>query len=134
MKIMANKSPSHKFPANNRIAAENGNTRGRRVKKSKLRKTEEALRKLEPKSLENIELSVNGEDVDKEAVASSKWVITNIMAVGKAAAAEEELINGTRLLLEAADKEDEEAQDDPNPSLTHRFSTSMVVPIGKKDL
>jgi hypothetical protein len=131
---LANPNPSTKFNKGNRHAAENGNTRGRRVKKSKLRKTEEALRKLEPKSLENIELSVNGEDVDKEALASSKWVITNIMAVGKAAAAEEELINGTRLLLEAADKEDEEAQDDPNPSLSHRFSTSMVVPIGKKDL
>jgi hypothetical protein len=126
---MSNPNPSTRFPKGNRIAADSGNVAKKRIRKSKLRKTEEALRKLEPKSLENIELSVNGKEVDKEVLASSKWIITNIMAVGKAAAAEEEMINGTRLMLDQAERDEEEAEEAVPQT---RFSLT-VLPT-KKDI
>ncbi len=124
---MSNKKPAHSFPKGNQIAKENNNQARRRVRKSKLRKTEEALRKLEPKSLENIEKSVNGVEVDKESLQTSKWVITNIMAVGKAAALEEDLLNGTRIKLDEAEAREEE-QEEVIP--TTKFSLH-VLPTSK---
>lgn len=121
---MSNKKPAHSFKAGNTHAKDNGNQARRRVRKSKLRKTEEALRKLEPKSLENIEKSVNGVEVDKESLMTSKWVITNIMAVGKAAALEEDLLNGLRLEMdkaEAEEQEKEEAEKSPTGAVFSLF-------------
>lgn len=130
--IGAKPGNTHGFSKGNTLAKENGNQARKRIRKSKLRKTEEALRKLEPKSLENIELSVNGKEVDKEVLASSKWIITNIMAVGKAAAAEEELINGTRLMMEQAERDEDEAREAEEVVPQTRFSLT-VLPT-KKDV
>lgn len=117
---------SNANPVNKPEKGSNTPTR-RRVRKSKLRKTEEALRKLEPKSLENIELSVNGKEVDKEVLTSSKWVLTTIMALGKAAAVEEELTNGTRLKFDEAEEQEAEKEEAVPSS---RFSLHV---LPKKD-
>lgn len=79
---------------------------------SKLRSTLAKLRQLEPKALENIEKSVNGGEVDKASLDTSKWVISTSVSISKAATAEEATIHGIRSDLagdnEPEDKEDEE--------------------------
>lgn len=79
---------------------------------SSLRKTLSKLKALETKSLENIENSVNGQEVDKECLASSKWVISTVVSVQKACVSEELAVHGIRSDLagdnEPEDKEDEE--------------------------
>lgn len=90
-------------------------------KRSRLRATESQLMKLNKKSLENIEASVNGEVVDKEVLATSKWVVTTTVAVSKAAMQEEIEING----LKASDKKEmEEVQSEEETGA--RFSLSML--------
>lgn len=64
-----------------------------KVKNSKLRKTLNKLREIEDKALENIAKNVRSEEVDKEVLASSKWVITTLVTVQKACVAEEEFKN-----------------------------------------
>ncbi|MNI46227.1 hypothetical protein D3C76_1558870 [compost metagenome] len=51
---------------------------------------------LNPDALDNIRRSVKGEDIDKEVVATSKWVVTTTVAVSKAAMSEEIELNGLR--------------------------------------
>lgn len=131
---MSSKNPVTGFAKGNTHAKDNNNQRKIRIRKSKLRKTEEALRKLEPKSLENIELSVNGKEVDKEVLASSKWIITNLMAVGKAAAAEEEITNGTRAMLNEAERQEAEAEREAAESEEDKPRFSLVQLPTKKDL
>jgi hypothetical protein len=84
-----------------------------KLKQSKLRKTEKALLNLNPSALENIRKSVEGEDIDKEVVNTSKWVVTTTVTVSKAAMVEEMELNGLKdkagrdALTEAqADEED----------------------------
>lgn len=67
-----------------------------KLKQSKLRKTEKALLNLNPAALENIRKSVEGEDVDKEVVNTSKWVVTTTVTVSKAAMSEEMELNGLK--------------------------------------
>lgn len=132
-----NKKPEYKFPKGNTVAKDNNNQAKKRIRKSKLRKTEEALRALEPKSLENIEKSVNGDEIDKESLATSKWVIQNIVVIGKAATADEEALNGLRWKADSLAKEEEEmeAEQEKEESTRPRFSTTMVVPFPtQKDL
>lgn len=84
-----------------------------KLKQSKLRKTEKTLMNLNPAALENIRKSVEGEDIDKEVVNTSKWVVTTTVAVSKAAMVEEMELNGLKdkaareALTEAQAEEDE---------------------------
>ena len=122
---MSNPNPSTRFPKGNRIAAENGNTKGKRVRKSPLRKTLAKLQALEGKALENIKASVDGETIDKSMVDTSKWIVTNLMNLTKAASADEDTINGTRLMIEAAEREEEEKEaEEVTPS--SRFSLHVL--------
>lgn len=84
-------------------------TRGKPV--SSLRKTLSKLKALETKSLENIEKSVNGEEVDKECLASSKWVINSVVSVQKACVAEELAVHGIR--SDNAEDAQEEKEEEP---------------------
>lgn len=93
-------------------------TRGKPV--SSLRKTLSKLKALETKSLENIEKSVNGEEVDKECLASSKWVITTAVSVQKACVAEELAVHGIR----SDNAEDTQEEKDEEP--VTRFSLQML--------
>ena len=84
-------------------------TRGKPV--SSLRKTLSKLKSLETRSLENVEKSVNGEEVDKECLASSKWVCQQIVAVQKACVAEELAVHGIR--SDNAEDTQEEKEEEP---------------------
>lgn len=118
---MANKSPSHKFPEKNTIAKDSGNQKRKRIRKSPLRKTLAKLQELEPHALALIEKSVKEQEVDREALTTSKWLVTNLMSLTKAAIAEEDVINGLRLELDKAEQEEDEKEaEELNP--TTRFS------------
>lgn len=98
---MSNKNPSHKFPKGNTFNNKNGAPAGKRIQKSKLRKLEDELMRMQPKALENIEKSINGEQIDSEMLASSKWLVGSVVTVSKAAHSEE--IGYTKLRKELAD-------------------------------
>lgn len=80
---------------------------------SRLRRTLRKLQELEDKSLENIKKSVDGDNIEKEVLASSKWVIGALVTVSKAATAEEQ----SRV----------PSEDIPEPSENNvvKFSTTM---------
>ena len=108
---MANSNPSTRFPKGNRIAADNQNQAKKRIRKSKLRKTLDKLYALEGKAMENVKASVEGQTVDKAMLDTSKWVISNIMTVTKAAAQDEAEINGLRLEMDKAEAEEQEKEE-----------------------
>lgn len=87
-----------------------------KLKQSKLRKTEKALLNLNAAALENIRKSVEGEDIDKEVVNTSKWVVTTTVTVSKAAMVEEMELNGLKdktardALTEAQADEDDSSE------------------------
>ncbi len=88
----------------------NRNTKGNskvRIQKSKLRATAEKLREIEPTALENIKKSVEGEKVETQQLDSSKWVVSSIIALDRAAASEEASL--TKIRLEGKRDEDDEA-------------------------
>lgn len=128
---MANKSPSHKFPEKNTIAKDSGNMKRKRLRKSPLRKTLAKLQELEPHALKLIEKSVKEEVVDKESLSTSRWIVTNLMALTKAAISEEDTINGIRLKLDAAEAEEDEASEQEKSPSGAVFS--LFVNEAKKD-
>lgn len=111
-----NPSPSRKFEKGNTYAAENNNSKGKRIKKSPLRKTLAKLQSLEPHALALIEKSVREQEVDKEALQTSKWIVTNLMTLTKSAIQEEDVLNNLRLKLAESDREEEEAEQEKAPS------------------
>lgn len=95
----------------------------RRLRKSKLRKTLEKLHELEPHALSLIERSVREQDVDKDSLATGKWIITNLITLTKAAVQDEVEINGLRLKAIAADAENSpEEEDEDKPPTGAVFS------------
>lgn len=105
---VANKKPVHSFEKDNKFGNRAGAPAGKRIQKSKLRKLEDELMRMQPKALENIEKSINGAEIDSEQLASSKWLVGSVITVSKAAHSEE--IGYTKLRKELADaaKEDDE--------------------------
>lgn len=77
-----------------------------RIQKSKLRATAEKLREIEPTALENIKKSVEGEKVGTQQLDSSKWVVSSIIALDRAAASEEASL--TKIRMEGKRDEDQE--------------------------
>lgn len=130
--MAGNPNPSTRFPKGNRIAADNQNQAKKRIRKSKLRKTLEKLYALEGKAMENVKASVDGKEVDKEMLASSKWVITNIMTVTRAAAQDEAEINGLRLEMDKAEAEEQEKEEQEKAPSGAVFSL-FVNEAAKKD-
>ena len=105
-----NKNPSHKFEKGNTLAKDSGNMKRKRLRKSPLRKTLTKLQELEPHALALIEKSVKEQEVDKEALNTSRWIVTNLMALTKSAIAEEAVINDIRLKLDEAEEAEKEEQ------------------------
>ena len=91
-------------------------------KLSKLRGTEKKLLSLNPKALRVISASLDGEDVDKEQVATAKWVVSTTIAVSKAAMAEETAIMGIKDPSVKSEIEERQAEEDDTP----RFSMTMI--------
>lgn len=79
-----------------------------RIQKSKLRATAERLREIEPTALENIKKSVEGTKVDQQQLDSSKWIVSSIIALDRAASQEEASL--TKIRLEG--KRDEDSDED----------------------
>lgn len=105
----------------------------RRLRKSALRKTLAKLQELEPYALKLIEKSVKEEkDFDKDSLATSKWLVQNLMALTKAAISDEESMNGLRLKMNAqADTEDNEQEEEEKP--TGAVFSLFVNEAAKKD-
>lgn len=105
----------------------------RRLRKSQLRKTLAKLHELEPHALSLIEKSVKEEkDVDKDSLATGKWIITNLITLTKAAVQDEVEINGLRLKAIAADAENSaEEEEEEKPPTGAVFS--LFVNEARKD-
>ena len=108
---MANKTPNKdtRFdgPKSNRNKSGNSKVR---ITKSKLRATAEKLREIEPTALENIKKSVEGDKVEQQQLDSSKWIVSSIIALDRAASQEEASL--TKIRLEG--KRDETDEDEEN--------------------
>lgn len=106
-----------------------------RIQKSKLRDTAAKLRELETKCLENIKNSVEGNEVKDKQLDSSKWVISSIIALDRAASQEENML--TKLRLEGkrdGDGDDEEEQEVAEiVKLVPRLKLTFDEPVEKKD-
>ena len=94
--------------------------------RSPLRKTQREIEKFETKALDNIRRSVNGEEVDKEVLTTSKWVVNTKITISRAATAEEQLEHGIRQAEEAEEEVEPEVEDTPRS----RFSLH-VLPTAK---
>lgn len=101
----SNPSPDTRFdgPRSNRNKSGNSKIR---IQKSKLRETAEELRKIQPTALENIKKSVEGEKVETQQLDSSKWIVSSIIALDRAAASEEASL--TKIRMEGKRDEDQE--------------------------
>jgi hypothetical protein len=97
-----------------------------KLKKSKLRKTEAELLKLNPDALANIAKSVRGEEIDKEVVNTSKWVVTTTVTVSKAAMSEELELNGLKDRDGAMAMADAQAEDDESATPDALFSLEQL--------
>lgn len=126
---MANRNPSQKFEKDNKWGNRAGAPAGKRIQKSKLRKLEDELMRMQPKALENIEKSINGEQIDSEMLASSKWLVGSVITVSKAAHSEE--IGYTKLrkeLSDAAKEENEETPEQISQDAPKRLSLIYTAP------
>lgn len=124
---MSNK-PKHKFPQGNTIAKDSNNQKRKRLRKSPLRKTLAKLQELEPKALENIKKSVDGDSIDKNQLDTSKWLVQQLQAVSKSAMAEEVELNELRFkadaITEAESEEEEVEKEEDSPQ--KRFSLHVL--------
>lgn len=114
----------------------NRNTKGNskiRITKSKLRDTASKLRELEPTALENIKNSVEGKEVDQKMLDTSKWIITSIVSVDRAASSEEASL--TKIRMEGKrDDNDEEAQEAAEiVKLVPRLKLTFDEPVKEED-
>ena len=128
-----NPSPSHKFEKGNTIARDSGNMKRKRLRKSPLRKTLTKLQELEPYALKLIEKSVKEETVDKEALNTSRWIVTNLMSLTKAAIGEEAVINDILLKLDAAETEENEEKEEQERTPSGAVFSLFVNEAAKKD-
>lgn len=116
----------------------NGRPKGTGKPISGLRSTLGKLRELEAKCIENISAVVNGmhkgdkekdiSEVDKQMLETSKWVISTISSMSRAASGEEELRWNIRRQAEEAEKEEkkEGTNDAPANVIKGRFTTKLV--------
>lgn len=121
------------FEKNNEYAFKKGSSGhpeggvGKRVRRSKLRQTVEKLRELEPLALENIKKSVEGNQIDKEVLQSSKWALEKISSFTIAAIQEEEKNANLKFKhQEAAQAEDEEIEKEEATPKPARFQLTVV--------
>ena len=136
---MANKK--HQTPAQKatRFDGEksNRNTRSNskvRIQKSKLRETAEELRKIQPTALENIKKSVEGEKVETQQLDSSKWIVSSIIALDRAAASEEAALTKIRMEGKRSDDDEDEQQEAAEiVKLVPRLKLTFDEPVEKKD-
>lgn len=118
----------------------NGRPKGVRGKPvSKLRSTLRKLQEMEADALNNIKESISRKAVDKEAIATSKWLISTIVSVNRAASADETVMLTSRIHddeLKMREEELAQASEEKKEGTTGnviRFSTKMPVPSDDED-
>lgn len=114
----------------------NRNTSGNskvRIKKSKLRELADKLLERQDIALQLIDKSLKSEQVDPDAVASAKWVITSINSVVKSASAEELGSFNARLKGKREDEDPEQTPAQIAGELKPRLSLVYVDPSEDDD-
>lgn len=95
-----------------------GRPKGSGKKISALKSVFNKLKRVSEKAIENVEKSVNGQEVDKEILLSSKWVVNTLQSYNKA------------ILQEEGFKESADADEKPvDPEVDEKpaaFSLKMV--------
>lgn len=124
---MANKQPHTDKQKATRFDGEksNRNTKGNsstRIKKSKLRELADKLIERQDIALQLIDKSLKSEEVNPDAVASAKWIITSINSVVKSASAEELGSFNARLKGKRDDEEAEQTPSEISKELKPRLS------------
>lgn len=107
--------------------------RGPRVRKSELRKLIAKLSKMEDKAVENIENSIEGKEITKEQLSSSRWLVERIASLTTAAVNEEQRRNAIKQSLQenSEDTPDEDTSEGTTEKPV-RFSLHML-PSKKED-
>lgn len=100
-----------------------------RITKSKLRVTAESLREIEPTALANIKKSVEGEKVEPQQLDSSKWIISSIIALDRAATQEEASLTKLRMEGKRDSEEDEEQEVAEIVKLVPRLKLTFDEPV-----
>ena len=129
----SNPSPDTRFdgPRSNRNKSGNSKIR---IQKSKLRETAEELRKIQPTALENIKKSVEGEKVETQQLDSSKWIVSSIIALDRAAAQEEASLTKIRMEGKRSDDDEDEQQEAAEiVKLVPRLKLTFDEPVENKD-
>ena len=128
----SNPSPDTRFdgPRSNRNTS--GNSRVR-IKKSKLRELADKLLERQDIALQLIDKSLKSEQVDPDAVASAKWVITSINSVVKSASAEEIGSFNARLKGKRDDEPEEQTPQEISKELKPRLSLVYIDPDEQED-
>lgn len=96
-----------------------------RIIKSPLRRTADSLREVEEDALKAIKKAVKGEQVEKDQLDTSKWLIGMIQSLDKSASQEE--ISNAKVRIEAKKAQDEGAGLDD-------FQKADVVPMARLKL
>lgn len=109
---------------------QNRNTKGikgPRVRKSELRKLIAKLSKMEDKAVNNIERSIDGEEIPKEQLSSSRWLVERLASLTTAAVNEEQRRNAIKQSLQenSEDTPDEDTSEGPTEKPV-RFSLHML--------
>ena len=130
---MANKQPHTDKQKATRFDGEksNRNNKGNsstRIKKSKLRELADKLIERQDIALQLIDKSLKSEEVNPDAVASAKWIITSINSVVKSASAEELGSFNARLKGKRDDEETEQTPAEISKELKPRLSLVYVEP------
>lgn len=130
---MANKQPHTDKQKATRFDGEksNRNNKGNsstRIKKSKLRELADKLIERQDIALQLIDKSLKSEEVNADAVASAKWIITSINSVVKSASAEELGSFNARLKGKRDDEEAEQTPAEISKELRPRLSLVYVDP------
>lgn len=128
--------PSNRHPGFPKQTSGNpkGSTQKVRIIKSPLRKTADSLREVEQDALESIKKAVRGEKVEDDQLSTSKWVISTIMQIDKAASSEE--ISNAKIRMEAKKSMDDGAGPDDVHSaevIQTRFRTYYTPPEESED-
>lgn len=114
----------------------NRNTKGNsstRIKKSKLRELADKLIERQDIALQLIDKSLKSEEVNPDAVASAKWIITSINSVVKSASAEELGSFNARLKGKRDDEPEEQTPQEISKELKPRLSLVYVEPDQDED-
>lgn|SRR5690606_23684906 len=101
----------------------NGRPKGTGRPFSKLRSLVNKLQAMEETALKNIEAALNHEEIEKQALETSKWVISMIPTVNRAATQEEQLKYAIKKDQEIGEEEKKEGTNDAPAK--PRFSVSI---------